>query len=92
MKSLLTVVLSLDTEVVLETAAPSITSSIRTNNGLAVVEFKPVASTSGQEFVVSYYSVANSSGTPDLVSNKKRLNTPLNIMATVLSRQWDGFP
>ena len=74
-KSLFTVVLSLDTEVVLETAAPSITSSIRTNSDLAVVEFKPVASTSGQEFVVSYYSVANSSGTPDLVSSKTRLNT-----------------
>ena len=65
--SLFTVVLSLDTEVVLETAAPMITSSVRTNSDLAVVEFKPVASTSGQEFVVSYYSVSNSSGTPDLV-------------------------
>jgi hypothetical protein len=66
----LSVVLSLDTEVVLETAAPSITSSIRTSSDLAVVQFKPVASASGQEFVVSYYSAANSSGTPDLVSNK----------------------
>ena len=54
----------------METAAPSITSNIRTSSDLAVVQFKPVGSTSGQEFVVSYYAVANSSGTPDLVSNK----------------------
>ena len=67
-KSLFTVVLSLDTEVVLEIAAPSITTAVRTNFDLAVVTFKPLPGASGQEFVVSYYTVANSSGTPDLVS------------------------
>ena len=60
------VLITLDMEVVLETAAPNITQTTRTNNDLAVVEFKPVSSPS-QEYEVTYYDVGNNTEAPDLV-------------------------
>ena len=61
------VLITLDMEVVLETTAPNITRTTRTNNDLAVVEFKPVSSSPSQEYQVTYYDAGNNTGAPDLV-------------------------
>lgn len=54
-------------EVVLETMAPNITRATRTNNDLAVVEFKLVSSSPSQEYQVTYYDARNNTGASDLV-------------------------
>lgn len=64
------VVLSLDIQFVLESAAPTITGTTRTSDELAVVRFQPVNSNPGQNYEVSYYIATNTSGAPDLVCMK----------------------
>ena len=59
------VLITLDMEVVLEIAAPNITRTTRTNNDLAVVEFKSV---SGNQYEITYYDAGNNTGAPDLVT------------------------
>ena len=63
----LAVQITLDMEIVLESASPNITSTIRTNSDLAAVEFKPVSSNPNQEYAVIFYTAGNNTGAPDLV-------------------------